>query len=63
LPYVTTERPRPDVAPPKGDDCLVISVPRRVGLDYAMKEGFFLEYKARLVSELKKHKMGFEVVF
>lgn len=36
---------------------------RQVGLESAMEDEFFLEYKARLTSELKKRKMEFEVVF
>ena len=36
---------------------------RQVGLEYAMEDEFFLEYKTRLVSELKKRKIGFQVVF
>lgn len=36
---------------------------RQVGLDFAMEDEFFLEYKTRLVTELKKRKMEFEVVF
>jgi len=35
----------------------------QAGLDYAMEEDFFLEYKTRLVSELKKRRMEFEAVF
>ena len=36
---------------------------RQVGLESAMEDEFFLEYKARLTSELKRRKMEFEVVF
>ena len=36
---------------------------RQVGLESAMEDEFFLEYKTRLTSELKKRKMEFEVVF
>jgi len=36
---------------------------RKIGLESAMEDEFFLEYKARLTSELEKRKMGFEVVF
>jgi DNA repair photolyase len=36
---------------------------RKAGLEFAMEDEFFLEYKARLTSELKKRKMEFEVVF
>jgi DNA repair photolyase len=36
---------------------------RQVGLESAMGDEFFLEYKARLTSELKRRKMEFEVVF
>ena len=36
---------------------------RQVGLESAMEDEFFLEYKTRLTSELKRRKMEFEVVF
>jgi DNA repair photolyase len=36
---------------------------RQAGLESAMEDEFFLEYKTRLTSELKKRKMEFEVVF
>ena len=36
---------------------------RQHKLDWAMEDDFFQEYKARLVSELKKRKMQFEAVF
>lgn len=36
---------------------------RRLKLEWAMEDEFFLEYKARLVSELKKRKMDFQAVF
>jgi DNA repair photolyase len=36
---------------------------RQVGLEFAMKDEFFLDYRTRLTSELKRRKMIFEVVF
>ena len=36
---------------------------RKAGLEFAMEDEFFLEYKVRLTSELTKRKMEFEVVF
>jgi DNA repair photolyase len=36
---------------------------RRLNLEWAAQDEFFQEYKARLISELKKRKMKFEAVF
>lgn len=36
---------------------------RQLKLEWATEDGFFQEYKARLISELKKRRMKFEAVF
>lgn len=36
---------------------------RRLNLEWATEDEFFQEYKARLISELKKRRMKFEAVF
>jgi len=36
---------------------------RQLNLEWAAEDEFFQEYKARLISELKKRRMKFEAVF